>query len=229
MKKCLQYAVDSGILARNPHNGVELHKLRPPKKISAHTSADQDKIITCCKLGECSYRIYYFLISTGMRFGETAALTWDDIDLTTGKINITKTAVSIHGSMVIQDRTKTRAGNRTIFVGENIIEWLKWHKSTLDTEANYRNLVFPNMRYNITNQANAIKTWGNICKKIGIEYQGIHALRHTWATRAFEAGLDVKVVSQMLGHKNIITTMNIYQDVLDSEKRKAACTLNALF
>ena len=229
MKKCLQYAVDCDILAKNPHNGVELHKLRPPKKISAHTSADQEKIINYTKKGQNWERVYYFLISTGMRFGESIALTWDDVDFKTGKISINKTAVSIHGSMEIQDRTKTSAGMRTIYVGENIIEWLRWHKSTLDPNANYRNLVFPNSRYNIINQSNAILAWKKICEKLDIEYQGIHALRHTWATRALEAGLDIKVVSQMLGHKNVITTMNIYQDVLDAEKIKVARTLNAQY
>lgn len=229
MKKCLQYAVDCDILVKNPHNGVELHKLRPPKKISAHTNADQEKIVCYCKNGKGYEKVYYFLISTGMRFGEAIALTWDDVDLETGKISITKTAVSIHGSMEIQDRTKTRAGMRSIYVGENITEWLKEHKATLDPEANYRNLVFPNSRYNITNQSNAIAAWQKICEKLDIEYQGIHALRHTWATRALEAGLDVKVVSQMLGHKNVITTMNIYQDVLDDEKIKVARTLNAQY
>lgn len=229
MKKCLQYAVDCNILPKNPHNGVELHKLRPPKKISSYANADQDKIISYCKKGKSFERVYYFLISTGMRFGEAIALTWDDIDLNTSKISINKTAVSIRGNMEIQDRTKTSAGMRTIYVGENITDWLRWHKDQLDEEANYRNLVFPNTRYNIINQSNAILAWKKICDKLGIEYRGIHALRHTWATRALEAGLDVKVVSQMLGHKNVITTMNLYQDVLDSEKIKAARTLNALY
>lgn len=228
-KKCLQYAVDCGILAKNPHIGVHLHKLRPPKKVSSYTRADQDKIIRYCKKGNTNERVYYFLISTGMRFGETAALTWDDVNITTGEICINKTAVAIHGSMTIQDRTKTAAGTRRIFVGQNITEWLAWHKSTLDEDLNYHNLVFPNRRYNITNQANAILLWKNIQLKLGIEHQGMHALRHTWATRALEEGIDIKVVSQMLGHKNIITTMNVYQDVLDLEKQKAACTLNALF
>lgn len=228
-KKCLQYAVDCGVLAKNPHAGVTLHKLRPPKKISSYTTADQEKIVEKCKNGPQYERLYYFLISTGMRFGEATALTWNDIDLETGEIRINKTSVSIHGSMTIQETTKTRAGIRTIYVGPNITEWLKWHKEQLNDEVNYRNLVFPNTRYNIINQANAIACWKRICNDLGIEYQGMHALRHTWATRALEAGIEVKVVSQMLGHKNVITTMNIYQDVLDAEKMKAACTLNAQY
>lgn len=228
-KKCLQYAVDSGLLKTNPHNGVELHKLRPPKKVDAYTSADQEKIIAYCKKGAKKHRIFYFLISTGLRFGEAAGLTWDDVDLNTGEISITKTAVSIHGSMVIQNMPKTANGIRTIYVGENIIEWLKsWHDE-IDQDANYRNLVFPNLRMNITNQANAIKTWQDACKEIGIEYRGMHALRHSWATRALEKEIDVKTVSKMLGHKNVITTMNIYQDVLAKQKAKCANIMNDLF
>lgn len=84
-------------------------------------------------------RLFYFLISTGMRFGEAAALTWNDIDLTTGEIRINKTAVAIHGSTTIQDRTKTTAGTRTIFVGQNItdkkavhlLELLELHKKEI--------------------------------------------------------------------------------------------------
>lgn len=230
MKKCLQFAVDRGLLDKNPHNGVELHKLRPPKKIESYTCADQQKIVANCKWRkEANQRLFYFLISTGMRFGETAALTWDDVNLDTGEVNITKTAVSIHGSMVIQEHPKTKAGVRTIYLAPTTLEWLREYKATLDEDANYRNLVFPNRNYNIINQQNAILAWKKLCIKLCIEYKGMHALRHTFATRALEAGIDVKVVSSMLGHKNVITTMNIYQDVMADQKLKAICTMNALF
>lgn len=228
-KKCLQYAVDSQIIGRNPHDGVELHKLRPPKKVDAYTSADQEKIIAYCKKGAKNHRLFYFLISTGLRFGEAAALTWDDIDFENRTVLINKTAVSIRGSMKIQDMPKTNNGVRTIVVGENIIEWLREWYNEIDQDANYRNLVFPNMRMNITNQANAIRQWTNLCPIIGVEYQGMHALRHTWATRALEKGIDVKIVSKMLGHKNVITTMNIYQDVLAEQKTKCADIMNDLY
>ena len=228
-KKCLQYAVDEGLLQTNPHNGVELHKLRPPKKISAYSIEDHRKIVEFTKTGKPVYRIFYLLISTGMRFGEAAALTWDDVDLEARTIKISKTAVSIHGSMIIQDRPKTDDSVREIVIPQIVGIWLKSIYKSQDHDLNYRNLVMPNMNYNIINSANAIHHWRKACAEMGIEYSGMHALRHTWATRALEQGIDVKVVSEMLGHKNIITTMNIYQDVLTSQKEKAANMMESLY
>ena len=216
-KKCLQCAVDDNLLAKNPHNGVELHKLRPPKKVNASRTNGQ------------IYWIYYLLISTGMRFGEAVALTWEDVDLKQKTITINKTSVELHGSPYIQEHTKTSAGTRIISISDNVMAFLKEVKKSLDSELNYRNLVIPNTRYGIITSANARRRWQRVCAILDIKYQGIHALRHTWATRALERGIDVKTVSEMLGHKNVITTMNIYQDVLPDQKAKAAATLDDLF
>ncbi|MDO4177076.1 MAG: tyrosine-type recombinase/integrase [Bacillota bacterium] len=229
LKKSLSVAVQEGILKRNPHEGVQLHKLRPPKKINAYSLEDQKKIIEYTKNGKKTDRIFYFLISTGMRFGEAAAITWDDVDLKKKSIKINKTAISLHGSMFIQDHPKTDNGNRTIYVADNVVSFLKQQKEDLDTDLNYRNLVFPNSRYNIINTSNALMHWKKICAALDIESTGMHTLRHTWATRALEKGIDVKTVSDMLGHKNVITTMNIYQDVLPDQKIKAAKKMNDLF
>ena len=220
-KRMLKKAVDLGILPRNPHDGVELHKLRPPKKIEAYTADEQQKIIKRCKETRLDW-IFYWLVVTGMRFGESAALTWDDIDMKKRTVRIDKTSVELHGSPMIQEKTKTEAGTRTIVVPKTVIEFLKDVRASQDPEANYRNLVFPNSRYNIMNGANATLRWKKTCREIGIPYKGKHALRHTWATRALEAGVDVKTVSAMLGHKNVITTMNIYQDVLRDQQLNAA-------
>lgn len=228
-KKCLQCAVDDNLLAKNPHNGVELHKLRPPKKIDAYSLEDHKKIVEFTRSEGQIYWIYYLLISTGMRFGEAVALTWEDVDLKQKTITINKTSVELHGSPYIQEHTKTSAGTRTISISNNVVVFLKEVKKALDPELNYRNLVIPNTRYGIITSANARRRWQRVCAILDIKYQGIHALRHTWATRALERGIDVKTVSEMLGHKNVITTMNIYQDVLPDQKAKAADSLNDLF
>ena len=227
-KECLAYAVDKKVLSENPHNGVELHKLRPPKKVSAHTREDQRKIVDFTKNNGSLYWLFYLLIATGMRFGEAVALTWDDVDLKARTIHIHKTSVELHGSPYIQEHTKTAAGTRTISISDSVVAFLRMVKESQISDLNYRNLVIPNSRYNIITAANSRRRWQKVCAILDIEYQGIHALRHTWATRALEEGIDVKTVSAMLGHKNVITTMNIYQDVLPDHRDKAAMKLDAL-
>ena len=228
-KRCLQSAVDNGLLAKNPHNGVQLHKLRPPKKVFAYSISNHKKIIDYVKNGSQYNWIYYLLISTGMRFSEAVALTWDDIDLKQKTININKISVELHGSPIIQFRTKTDAGTRIISIPDNVVTFLRSVKISLDPALNYRNLVIPNTRYNIITSANTRRRWQRICTELDIPYQGVHALRHTWATRALERGVDIKTVSHMLGHKNVITTMNVYQDVFREHGEKAVKLLDDLF
>ena len=228
-KKCLQCAVDEGVLNKNPHNGVTLHKLRPPKKVEAYTIEEHKKIVAYTKNNGSLYWIFYLLISTGMRFGEAVALTWDDEDLKNRMITINKISVEEHGSPVIRERTKTAAGTRRIAISATVADFLMMVKDSQEVELNYRNLVIPNSRYNIITSANTRKRWEKVCNELGIKYQGVHALRHTWATRALESGVDIKTVSSMLGHKNVITTMNIYQDVLPDQKQLAAEKMNKFF
>lgn len=215
LKAMLNQAVIDEIIVKTPHLGVRLNKLRPPKKVSAYSREDHLKIIEHCQNSKLDY-VFYFMITTGVRFGEAVALNWDDVDLKNQTVSINKTSVELHGSPVIQDKPKTLAGIRTISIGKSVTDFLVRIKSEQDPELNMRNLVFPNSRYNIITSANYTRRWQMVCDKLKIEYIGKHSLRHTWATRALEEGTNVKVVSVMLGHKDVITTMNIYQDVLAS-------------
>ena len=228
-KKCLQYAVDSDILAKNPHDGVELHKLRSPKKVLAYTCQEQSKILEYVEDCERPKQIYYVLLSTGMRIGEACALSWTDVDFENKSINVNKTAVSYHGSMIIQNHTKTDSGNRTIYLVDNAVSYLKKIYNQQDHDINHYNLVVPTSRYTVQSPSNLRRYWRRICDELNIPYRGLHALRHTWATRALEAGMDVKTVSSMMGHKNVITTMNIYQDALDDHKREEIKKINSMY
>ena len=227
-KKCLQKAVDENIISRNPHYGVQLHKLRGPKKIHAYSVEQHRKIVEYTKANK-KYNLFYLLIATGMRIGEACALSWNDIDLDNGIINITKTAISIHGSMLIQDHPKTDKSIRTIHMAPNTTKWLKDLYKKRNITQNRYDLVFPTSIYTVQNPSNLRRYWAHACAEMNIPYYGLHALRHTWATRALEENIDIKTVSDMLGHKNIITTMNIYQDVLDAHKKEAAKKMDALY
>ena len=228
-KRCLEAAVDEGIIANNPHHKLQLPKTKPPKKVFAYTAADQKKIVNYCKRRLNAdkkgsyYSLYYFLIGTGMRFGEATALTWDDVNLETGMINIRRTASRSNGGTYIKDGTKTEAGKRIIYAGQNIIDLLKQLR-----EHSVNSLVFTNCYGRMLNRTPSLMYWHDLCDELNIPRHGLHSLRHTWATRALEAGVDIKTVSSILGHKNVVTTMNIYQDVFDDLKIQAACTLDAL-
>ncbi|MGN0703445.1 MAG: site-specific integrase [Lentihominibacter sp.] len=190
---------------------------------------DHEKIVGFTRNNGPHYWLYYLLISTGMRFGEAVTLTWNDVNLKKKTIRINKTSVELHGSPIIQEHTKTASGTRTIAIPDSVVSFLREVKKSQDKDLNIRNLVLPNTRYGIYTSANMRRRWQKVCAILDIPYQGVHSLRHTWATRALEQEIDVKTVSYMLGHKNVITTMNIYQDVLSRHKEAAVNKLNDLF
>lgn len=99
-------------------------------------------------------------------------------------------------------------------------------KEKNNPERNFRNLIFVSSTGNFRTSANTRRLLQRFCDECGIEYRGLNALRHTWATRALEAGIDVKKVSVMLGHKNVVTTMNIYQHVLKESQDEVADMMN---
>ena len=62
---------------------------------------------------------------------------------------------------------------------------------------------------------------GLMCKAVGIRQVGVHALRHTYATRLFEKGVDIKIISELLGHSSTEITYRIYVHVIESLKASA--------
>ena len=225
-KNMLNYAVDKGILASNPHERAIVKKRNNIKKVESYSEEDQKKIVNYLRdRYEPYHALFYTMISTGLREGEAAALTWDDVDMGKGVISIDKTVINRGGHKRVQNHPKTAAGVRTVFLSDNTLDYLRKYKR-LHPNTDY---VFLNTRGGWFSAGVIGKRWKHICAEIGIEYKGAHSLRHTFATRALEKGIDVKTVSKILGHRNVLTTMNIYQDVFPSQKKKAAELLNDLF
>lgn len=225
-KLLLKYAVFLDIIPRSPHDKVVIRKRKPTKKIEAYSEADQEKIIANLKSEYTPFNaLFYFMLSTGTRLGEATALRVADINLNTGGVTIAKTAVDLAGSIIIQDMPKTEAGVRTIFLPKNTISYMRIYIQTNNIDG----ILFPNQNGNYFHPSSLRVRWSRRCALIGVEYKGPHALRHSFATRALEKGIDVKTVSKILGHKNITTTMQIYQDVFDKQKQKAAEIMDDLF
>ena len=225
LNQMLEYAVTENILAVNPHASVRYRRKGDTKKVEAYSDEDQKKIVKYLKnKTESQYVLFYLLISTGMRVGEASALQWEDIDLKHNTISITKTVAWDEIGFRIQQHTKTESGMRVIYISKRVSDVLSKYQAGKNS-----GYVFLNTIGNPWTHKTLRKYWVRTCAEIGIEYKNIHTLRHTFATRALESGIDVKTVSAILGHKNVTTTMNIYQDVLPSQKRKAANMMDCLW
>ena len=89
-------------------------------------------------------------------------------------------------------------------------------------------LVFWNTRNKIVQYGNLKESLNKICRKAGIEGATMHTLRHTYATRCFEAGVDIKAISEQLGHANVKTTYNIYIHLLEDTRAKEIDKLSGI-
>lgn len=210
-----------GILSSNPHENILTPRGVKSKKVEAYSRKDSSLIAAYTKITP-GLEICYIMLMTGMRFGEVAALAWEDVDLAEQKIKIHRTLIKVRGGSKIQETTKTESSMRTIAISDTLARWLKGRPER-------RGFVCHNADGSFISENGQLLRWQKACDFLNIERKTMHALRHTWATRALEAGVDVKTVSQMLGHKSVSTTMDIYQDSLPDHQREAAQKVEKLF
>lgn len=148
---------------------------------------------------------------TGLRIGELCALQWDDIDFVNNTISITKTVQRIrHNELNSSNKTKliiaspkTEHSIRTIPIPKFLITILKEQRSEKDI------YIFTNT--NKPKDPRALeKYFKGLLLRCGIRDLVFHALRHTYATRSREAGIDIKILSELLGHSTYKITLDIY-------------------
>ncbi len=154
---------------------------------------------------------------TGLRLGELLALKWTDIDFSNGLLTVDK---SCHDARKpdgtfgrITETPKTASSVRIIPLPKQLRPFLLEikRKSTSDD-------VIAKNGKEISVRAYQ-RNFSAILKKLHIKHHGFHALRHTFATRALECGMDVKTLSEILGHKSPTITLNRYAHSMFDHKK----------
>jgi integrase len=175
------------------------------------------------------YEFIMFLLVTGCRVGEAAALEWSDVDTDKNVIHITKTVTkSLDGKTIIGDSTKTKAGRRDIPLNDGIKAILKKQKhkmASYDGVIKFNGRVFSTMNSSIVQQNAVNKAIRDALARLDergthIEHFTCHALRDTFATRCIEAGMNPKTLQTILGHENLSMTMDRYAHVMPSTKQE---------
>ena len=247
----LTNAVANDLIRKNPMLEVTLPTSEIKPTLIQVLNLDEQKAYVESLRESCMDTLLFTLLYTGMRVGEAIALKWHNVDLNKGIIRVCENLKRVREyeedgeSKYVNQTTspKTAKGNREIPIPQCLILRLK--KFKLKSHKSREDYVFCTRNGTALQYNNIRRAHMNKCKKAKINpysiqeqeghfitvYRGvgIHALRHTYATRLVENNVDIKTVSELLGHASIEITLRFYVHSTNDSKKDAATKINAAY
>ena len=249
---CLNQAVINGHLLRNPIMGVKLPSapkkeiaiLSPTEQVALHTAAAASNTLSTFGI--------IFTLSTGIRLGEMLGLQWGDVDHFSHTIRIRRTVgrlqkIDANGNLIpkvpgvptteIVARSPKSVNARRIIplfsqVWDDLMLYHNKQKEMLQAQGLSITPTTP-IFSTPTGIVYEPRTYEDLFKRTlkaaGVQDINFHALRHTFATRALEAGMDIKVLSSILGHAQASTTLNLYAHALPDHKRQSMEKMSSFY
>lgn len=231
LSQACKQAVIANILYQNPCDGVQIPK-KPAREALAFKKEEQESFLSHCA-GDNSYEnLFIFAFNTGMRLGELLALTWDDVDFEGKTVNVNKNISKVNDydenaekkTKTIISTTKTESGKREIPLSAAALACVKRQKENCKVDSPF---VFCSGTGTPLQKRNIYRAFKAILEKAKIESKVTpHSMRHSFATRLLEKGADIKTVSELLGHKSIQITLDIYSHVSSNLKKNTISLLD---
>ena len=238
-------AKENGLIEKHPMDGVRFDSpIKAVDEIHFLTVSEQKAFLEVAKHSH-NYAQYALILETGLRTGEVIGLTWDAIDWENHTLTVNKTMEFRHKQHEWRaGPPKTKKSYRTIpltdtayrilrdlYIGreyrkeaselDKVLTYID-RRTAKQAELHMRDLVFINYRTGMPAKNSSYDTHlYKLCDKAGIEHFCMHALRHTYATRAIESRMQPKVLQKLLGHASIKTTMDRYVHVTDDSMFQA--------
>lgn len=212
LNQIFKYAVNCGDIAANPAQYTEI-----PKGLSKtrRLAPEPEQLETVEGNDEGFYLYPMFLLYTGMRKTEALALTWEDINFKTKKITVNK-IVEFHGSKpVVRAQAKSEAGEREVPLLKPLEAALRPLKGT--------GYIFTG-KDGLLTKGEFDYRW----RKSGLGITA-HQLRHAYATKMYEAGIDAESAQVILGVSSVKVVRDIYTHVKNSQIDAAAKALDEIF
>jgi integrase len=173
--------------------------------------------------------MWHLAATTGMRRGELLGLQWSDINLEAKTLKISRARVRA-GNETITDTPKTEAGKRTIHLDDRTINSLKQHKARQAQEklsmggqwSDTDGHVFTEADGSLPNPNTITRRFLALCKKSRLRRIRLHDVRHSYVVASRAAGVDIKTVSQRIGHADTNVTLSVYAHVFTTDDQAAA-------
>ena len=233
LRKALQDAVDDGLFRRNPARAHAKPKDRPEMRT---WSADELATFLSFAAQDQELALYHVAAATGMRRGELLGLRWRDVDLAGVRLSV-RQQYTRQGKSLGFGPPKSAKSIRTIDLDGETVDllreqrerqlferraWGKAYRADLD-------LVFCRPG-GAPEDPNVIgRRFGRRIRDLArLPAIGLHGLRHTHATLLLEEGVDVKTVSERLGHDSVQTTLELYGHVTPTMRANAATRFGSL-
>lgn len=234
LSKALSEAVRLRYLAGNPAAGVILPRSRQAD--ICPLELDEIRRFNEAIAGEAGEDLLWILLNTGCRLSEALGLRWSRVNFQRGTITIdAQMAVSRKG----QGRALTAPKNgkaRTFKPAPLVLDRLRavqrqqkeWQLQAGPVWSNPLGLVFTN-EIGEELPHNTVENWfRKAARQAGLEGHRLHDLRHTFATEALRAGVDVKSISETLGHSSVAFTLDVYAGFTEAMQDEAAARIQAL-
>ena len=213
-------AVKERLIPRNPTDDCIAPKVRkvemkilPPEHMKAYLDAAQARGLL---------PMFYLELVSGLRKGELVALLWSDLDVESRTISVSKQYVRNPDGTRTLSQPKTDTSIRMVSIPQTAVDLLiQEHEKHPDDPYMFPSPVTGEMYH----PDSVVKLHEKILKDAGLEHINFHGLRHTFATMALQNGVDIKTVSNMLGHYDAGFTLRTYTHATRQKQDEAAQTM----
>jgi len=238
LSRALNKAVKWGMLSRNV--AALADKPRVPKHEIKPLDPEQARKLLAALEGHDLEALFTVAMAVGLRVGEALGLTWKDVDLKSGHVQIRRQLQRLKNSdgkwVFNLTEPKSKSAFRTLTLPEPALHALKAHKEkteareskVVDLEWASKDLIFSTPQGLPLDPSNVRRTLKLILKKADLPSLRVHDLRHTCATLLLVQGVHPRVVMEILGHSRIDLTLGTYSHVLPELRKEAAAKMTDL-
>lgn len=210
LRQVFGYASEHGADVSFDISSITVRKEQKEEKVL--TGSDQYKLCRYLRLNISDRNIGVLIcIYTGLRIGEVCGLKWEDISFSNRTITVRREVQRIQTkddpdrkTKVVITTPKSASSARTIPIPEELVEILRSFRG------NRSGYILTGSQDKYEEPRTMERHLDKVLKEAGIEHAKFHALRHTFATRCVEIDFDMKSLSEIMGHSNVNTTMNLY-------------------